>query len=213
MKSSNLYEFLKENGETLKLKRNKEYFFKCDSIIAIVKGMVFVKHEYNYGEGHILNILPSESLGYIEKSFLSIKAKNNSELRTMSISTFNNLADSNSQIELNQLIKEQFIRTNMIIRDSSFREKSLNLIACIIKLSNTFGKIKNNGILIDIVLTHNDLAELSLLTRETVSRNLRKFKEEGLILIQDKRIFVKDIKLLKEKVNCKGCIRDYCSYS
>ncbi|EOV2133564.1 helix-turn-helix domain-containing protein, partial [Staphylococcus pseudintermedius] len=57
------------------------------------------------------------------------------------------------------------------------------------------------------------LAELSLLTRETVSRNLRKFKEEGLILIQDKRIFVKDIKLLKEKVNCEGCIRDYCSYS
>ena len=101
---------------------------------------------------------------------------------------------------------------NMTIRDTFFQEKSLNLIACLVKLANTFGLEKENGILIDLDLTHKELAELSMLTRETVSRNMKKLYADKLLIYKSKKIFILNLDCLRSKLKCENCPSIYCAY-
>ncbi|PNZ08469.1 hypothetical protein CD118_11605, partial [Staphylococcus coagulans] len=177
-----LLEFITVAGDTLKLNKSQEVKFDNDVIIAVDEGVLFVKHYYNNGESRIINVLKSGSVQYIESSYMSIKAKSKMRMKIINKDFFNRNAGEESKKDLRQLITILYSRMNMTIRDTSFQEKSLNLIACLVKLANTFGLEKENGILIDLDLTHKELAELSMLTRETVSRNMKKLYADKLLI-------------------------------
>lgn len=67
-------------------------------------------------------------------------------------------------------------------------------------LSKRFGKEKKNGnIEADISLTHNDIANMAGLTRETVSIELKKMEKRGIIGWKKKHLIVKNLKLLKKE--------------
>jgi CRP-like cAMP-binding protein len=48
-------------------------------------------------------------------------------------------------------------------------------------LTQKFGRETNNGLLIELRLTHQDMADIIGITRGTVTRLLRQFEEEGII--------------------------------
>ena len=58
----------------------------------------------------------------------------------------------------------------------------------LLDLAEQFGKKEPQGILIDLSLTHQDLANLVAASRTTVTETLQAFKEQGLIDIQGRRI-------------------------
>ncbi|OIO37412.1 MAG: hypothetical protein AUJ72_04630 [Candidatus Omnitrophica bacterium CG1_02_46_14] len=58
----------------------------------------------------------------------------------------------------------------------------------LLDLAEQFGKKEPQGILIDLSLTHQDLANLVAASRTTVTETLQAFKEQGLIDIQSRRI-------------------------
>jgi CRP/FNR family transcriptional regulator len=55
-------------------------------------------------------------------------------------------------------------------------------------LSNGYGEKTNDGIILNIKLTHQDLANMAGMTRETVTRIIDKLQKDG------------DIKVLKNKL-------------
>ncbi|KDR58307.1 MULTISPECIES: Crp/Fnr family transcriptional regulator [Limnospira] len=59
-------------------------------------------------------------------------------------------------------------------------------------LSQRFGNRTSEGYLIDVRLTHQDLAELCGLTRVTITRLLKQFESEGLIYRNSSRIILND---------------------
>ncbi|WP_340295542.1 Crp/Fnr family transcriptional regulator [Staphylococcus coagulans] len=207
-----LLEFITVAGDTLKLNKSQEVKFDNDVIIAVDKGVLFVKHYYNNGESRIINVLKSGSVQYIESSYMSIKAKSKMRMKIINKDFFNRNAGEESKKDLRQLITILYSRMNMTIRDTSFQEKSLNLIACLVKLANTFGLEKENGILIDLDLTHKELAELSMLTRETVSRNMKKLYADKLLIYKSKKIFILNLECLRSKLKCENCPSIYCAY-
>ncbi|ARJ50202.1 Crp/Fnr family transcriptional regulator [Staphylococcus lutrae] len=207
-----LLEFIVDTGDTLKLNRSQEFKFDNDVIIAINEGVLFIKHYYNNGEGRIINVLKSGSVQYIESSYMSIRAKSKTCIKFISKDFFNKSARDEIKKELRLLITILYSRMNMTIRDTSFQERSLNLIACLVKLTNTFGVEKENGILIDIELTHKELAELSMLTRETVSRSMKKLYNDRLLSYKGKKIFILNLECLRSKMNCENCPSMYCAY-
>jgi CRP/FNR family transcriptional regulator len=71
----------------------------------------------------------------------------------------------------------------------------------LVYLSNHFGEKTPAGTKICIQLTHQDLADMLSLTRETVSTGMIKLREKGLVKT-GKHIVIPDIKkLLKEAYN------------
>ncbi len=207
-----LLEFITVAGDTLKLNKSQEVKFDNDVIIAVDEGVLFIKHYYNNGESRIINVLKSGSVQYIESSYMSIKAKSKMRMKIINKDFFNRNAGVESKKDLRQLITILYSRMNMTIRDTSFQEKSLNLIACLVKLANTFGLEKENGILIDLDLTHKELAELSMLTRETVSRNMKKLYADKLLIYKSKKIFILNLECLRSKLKCENCPSIYCAY-
>lgn len=62
-----------------------------------------------------------------------------------------------------------------------------------------FGVTNKEGILIQVPLTHQDLADLLGVARETVSIEIEKLQRMGLIDHQGKHLVVKDLQRLKEE--------------
>jgi CRP-like cAMP-binding protein len=73
----------------------------------------------------------------------------------------------------------QQVETLIVIR--SYRRVDIMLVKLLVWLSKRFGRALNSGKLIDLRLTHHDLAEMLGTTRVTVTRILGKLEEQGLI--------------------------------
>ena len=67
-------------------------------------------------------------------------------------------------------------------------------------LFKRFGKEDKNGdVEVEISLTHNDIANMAGLTRETVSIELKKMEKRGIIGWKKKHLIVKNLKLLQQE--------------
>ncbi len=62
----------------------------------------------------------------------------------------------------------------------------------LLSFADEFGVAEESGTRIDIKLTQNDLARLSLGSRQRVNKVLRAFTEQGLIETRDDRVVVRD---------------------
>ena len=62
-----------------------------------------------------------------------------------------------------------------------------------------FGKGGQGGILIEVPLTHNDIASLVGVTRETASVEIKKIERKGLIARRGRLVFVKNLRALKRE--------------
>lgn len=70
----------------------------------------------------------------------------------------------------------------------------------LIYLANVFGQKTDQGVVIPVPLTHQNLAEILNLARETVSNCMSRLQDKGLI-ISDKNIIVTDIERLQLEAN------------
>ncbi|WP_353683579.1 Crp/Fnr family transcriptional regulator [Thermodesulfovibrio sp. 3907-1M] len=74
----------------------------------------------------------------------------------------------------------------------------------ILKLTTKYGKKVSEGVLIDLKLTKQEIAEMAGTTTETAIRIIGRLKKEGYIVEQNRKIIVKDIdrlfELLKNKL-------------
>lgn len=75
-------------------------------------------------------------------------------------------------------------------------------IAFLLKnLCDKYGEISNNDIIINLPLTREDMANYVGVTRETISRKLKKFEEENIIkIIGTKKIIIMNKKGLEEYI-------------
>lgn len=71
------------------------------------------------------------------------------------------------------------------------------LIAILILSAKRFGQESPNGIAIDVKLTHKDLASQAGLSRETVSREMARLKEKGIVDYTSSSILIKNLEDLE----------------
>ncbi|MBC7345408.1 MAG: Crp/Fnr family transcriptional regulator [Clostridia bacterium] len=67
----------------------------------------------------------------------------------------------------------------------------------LLELGKQFGLRSGGGLLIDLPLTHQDLAHLIGASRQTVCQELQKLAEEGLIQVEGRRITLTDLDALR----------------
>ena len=83
-------------------------------------------------------------------------------------------------------------RTDQMASDLAFLDVSGRLARRLLDLAASNGKEHDSGVLINVTVTQEELANMIGVTRESVNRNLGMFRRLGLIAREGRRIVVKD---------------------
>ncbi len=124
-------------------------------------------------------------------------------LYRVSKESFSNLLDNNPEVSKYFLDKLVQITKHYKDRIGSLEHKYVSdrLAAQLLTLGDHFGEDSPEGVIINIPITHQDLADTINTTRETVSRELAKLEDCGLVSDKDGKMLIKDIDKLAEQIN------------
>ena len=85
------------------------------------------------------------------------------------------------------------------------------LYSTLIRFANSYGMETEDGILISVPLTNQELANYSASARESLNRMLSELRKKGIIEMRGHLIFIKDIGYLKKAIHCENCGKDICN--
>jgi CRP/FNR family transcriptional regulator len=85
---------------------------------------------------------------------------------------------------------ERLRQSEEVIDSLLEREVSARLATLLANLGNRFGETNGSGAVLNMRLTHQDLANMIVSTREAVSKVMSEFQREGLIEVRDRRIAI-----------------------
>ncbi|WP_407272396.1 Crp/Fnr family transcriptional regulator [Radiobacillus sp. PE A8.2] len=114
-------------------------------------------------------------------------------------------------MEFMKAMSDNFRREQTKIRDLVMNGKKGALYSTLIRLSNSYGIELTNGILIDIMLTNQEIANFCGTSRESVNRMLSDLKREKIIDTQHNKIIIYNLQHLKDEINCENCPIVLCS--
>lgn len=86
-----------------------------------------------------------------------------------------------------------------IIEELSFTTVRQRLIAVILRLAGQSGKPSKDGLILQMTMSHQELAAELGTVRELVSRNLSRLQAEGFLQVDGRKILIKDLPALKEE--------------
>lgn len=115
------------------------------------------------------------------------------------------LTDSKLTMEFLKMMNLNYRRDQTKFRDLVLHGKKGALYSTLIRLTNSYGVKTPDGILIDISLTNQELANFCGTSRESVNRLLNELRRNDIITINKSRIMVNDLDYLKEEINCENC--------
>ncbi len=101
---------------------------------------------------------------------------------------------------LTKLIGFRLRRIENRVEDLVFRDVPARLAHLLLELSKNYGKATPRGLLLQIKITHQEMANLIGSIRETVSAVLGEFKKEGLITFEGRRLILLRPDLLQKRI-------------
>ncbi|WP_143521267.1 Crp/Fnr family transcriptional regulator, partial [Pseudomonas sp. 2995-1] len=87
-------------------------------------------------------------------------------------------------------------------RDLILCGKTGAFYSTLVRFSNSYGVESNDGILINVQLTNQDIANYIGTTRESVNRMLNDLKKTDVLSMQDGHIILHNIQFLKDYLHC-----------
>ncbi len=113
---------------------------------------------------------------------------------------FMNLISDNPRIatKIVTVLGKRLRQAHGFVVDMALKGAPQRLSALLLRLADEYGVDSEDGTLIDIPLTRQEIAEMMGVSRETAIRELSKFKRAGTIKLEGKQIFIKDPKKLKQ---------------
>jgi CRP/FNR family transcriptional regulator len=125
-----------------------------------------------------------------------------SSIYTLLRSDFTQFMERNPSICLKLLedTMSRLRRANEQIYDLTFLDVRSRTIKTVIRLSDEHGVRKVAGTLINVKLTHQQLANLVGTVRESVTKVLQELQEEKIITVDKKMILIRNMEALKQKV-------------
>jgi len=220
--SSDLKELLSVQHEIREFKKDAYLFREGDTIkgtYLIRSGKVQIGKTTPEGRELTLRICgPKQIVGEItlfsvaSKYMLDAKALEDVVCLKFNINDLEEALNHNSELAVAFLkwmgINHQ--KTQTKFRDLMLHGKKGALYSTLIRLSNSYGVQQEDGILIDVTLTNQELANFCGMTREVVNRLLSELKKQGKISMESGKLFIHDIQYLKDEINCEDCPIAFC---
>lgn len=92
-------------------------------------------------------------------------------------------------------------RMEYMVWSKAHTKVAATLLIC----ARRFGQVKNNTLLITVPLTHQDIATMVGLTRETTSVEMKKLEKKGILSKRGRFLFIENVKQLEKEslLNCQ----------
>ncbi|MCZ8514130.1 Crp/Fnr family transcriptional regulator [Paenibacillus filicis] len=103
-------------------------------------------------------------------------------------------------LRLLEVTAERLRRANEQIYDLTFLDVRSRAVKTIVRLADEHGVRKPNGTLVDVKLTHQQLANMIGTVRESVTKVLQELQEEHILSIDKKQILVRNIDALRAMI-------------
>lgn len=113
-------------------------------------------------------------------------------------------------LEFMKWMSLHFRKTQTKFRDLVLNGRKGALYSTLIRMSNSYGVLKEEGILIDLPLTNQELANYCGTSREVVNRMLSELKKKGSISVDRGKITIHDLNFLKQEIHCENCPDELC---
>jgi CRP-like cAMP-binding protein len=113
--------------------------------------------------------------------------------------------------EFMKWMSDHFRKTQTKFRDLVLNGKKGALFSTLIRMTNSYGVQKQDGILIDLPLTNQELANFCGTSRESTNRILNDLKREEILSIKKGKIIIHNLDYLKTEIGCENCPAVFCS--
>ena len=119
--------------------------------------------------------------------------------------------DSALAFEFMKWMSDHFRKTQTKFRDLVLHGKKGALFSTLIRMTNSYGVQKKDGILIDLPLTNQELGNFCGTSRESTNKFLNELKREGIISVNKGKIMIHNLQYLRNEIACENCPITYCS--
>ena len=220
---SMIRQFYEIPGKIINLKSGEYLFHEGDSakyFYLVRSGQIFIMKYASSGRilalrlathGSIVGELPlyEDNPTYI----FNAVAQSASEVYAIEFPTLQNYLEKKPLLAVNLL---KILGIHARKQHSKFRDlvlygKKGALYSTLIRLSNSYGKEIDDGILITVPLTNQELANYSATARESLNRMLSELRRQGIIENRGNLIFIKDISYLRQEIECENCGKEICN--
>jgi CRP/FNR family transcriptional regulator, global nitrogen regulator len=183
--------------------RGKTIFFPGDPaerVYFLVRGAVKLSRVYEAGEEITVALLRENSVfgvlslitGHRADRFYHAVAFTPVELLSVPIEQVEKALKDNPELSMIMLqgLSSRILQTEMMIETLAHRDMGSRLVSFLLILCRDFGIPAQDGIMIDLKLSHQAIAEAIGSTRVTVTRLLGDLRQDKMISIHKKKITV-----------------------
>lgn len=190
-----------------------------EHIFILLQGSVTLGRVHVKGKEFIIKVLSGEELiieyqlfKHQPKYHFYGKAFSDCEILVIKRTEFEHFIQNNplANTALTAWLSTRYLKAQMKCQDLMMNGKKGGLYSILIRLCNSHGVTTSDGILIDLPLTHQELANFTYGTREVVQRMLKELRELDIISYDQQKLTVKNINYLKEAVDCQNCPFEIC---
>jgi CRP/FNR family transcriptional regulator len=217
-----MVKFFQKNEPIQKIKAGSVLFQEKDPaqfVYLLLKGSIALGRVHLRGKEFILKILNDRELIVEYQLFKAntryqfyAKTLSDCEILVIKREQFENfiLTDPEAMNAFVSWLSTGYLKAQMKCQDLIMNGKKGGLYSILIRLCNTYGVKTEDGILIDLPLTHQELANLTYGTREVIQRSLKELRVKDVILYENQLFTVKNLNYLKEEVDCQNCSFEIC---
>lgn len=214
--------FFQKKEPIQKIKAGSVLFQEKDSVVYVyllLNGSISLGRVHLRGKDFILKILNDQELIVEYQLFKTnphyqfyAKTMTDCEMILIKKEQFEEfiLNDPEAMNALVAWLSTGYLKAQMKCQDLIMNGKKGGLYSILIRLCNTYGVRTDDGILIDLPLTHQELANLTYGTREVIQRALKDLREKDIIAYDNQKFTIKKLNYLKEEVDCQNCSFEIC---
>jgi len=179
-----------------------------NALYILKSGLVKVTIEDQHGYEMILRILyPTDFFG--DMSLLdgmprsaTVTTQEFSDVMTISRDHFLNIIEKSPKILLKMtvVVSQRLRKANELIHSLAFFDVYGKVARTLLNLAQERGRVTEQGTVIDMRLTQQELAELAGMTRETMARTLREFQQAGCIRVESGVISILALDMLRREI-------------
>lgn len=191
-----------------KMKKNDYVYFPDDpssSIYFLKGGRVKIGTYSDDGKEIIKTILePGEVFGELglvgeeNRKDFAIAMENNVTLCALGIDDMEDMMEKNSMLgmKVTKMIGFRLQKIERRLESLIFKDARTRIIDFIVDLGNEKGKPIGKEILVKHNLTHQDIANLTATSRQTVTTVLNELKDKNLLYLERNKVLIRDIEML-----------------
>lgn len=195
---------------TRKYKKGQVLFFEGDAedkLYIVNKGKIKVYRYNKEGREQILYILSDgEFIGDMSllkkgKFQFNAEALEDTYICTIAKDDFDGIITKNPEITLKilEVLHDRLMNLENLIQNLSTKDVEVRIVSMLKAFAKDYGVKHEEGIMIELPLNREEMANYIGVTRETISRKLTALQEDDIIeLVGNKKIIIKDLDYIED---------------